>query len=80
MADTARWGKYEDYVPVRGERMGAREREHARAQQHAAEEYIRRTAAGGGSTAEEPARLAEIRDRGDLTEAEYQRAEEKLLG
>lgn len=71
------------YVIARGRDMGRREIRHAREQQAAVDEYIRQVATPAGAApataAEELTRLSELRDRGDISEAEFQRAKEKFL-
>jgi len=70
------------YMLARGKGMGRRETQHAQAQQRAVDDYIRATAgqaAGGASETEQLAKLSEIRSRGDITDAEFQRAKEKIL-
>lgn len=66
------------YLIARGDGM----RRRALAQQEQAQEafssYVRQVASSGG--ADELAKLTELRDRGALTEEEFQRAKEKLLG
>ncbi|MBV2355541.1 SHOCT domain-containing protein [Streptomyces sp. J2-1] len=68
------------YVIARGKGMGRREVEHARAQQKAFESYVRDTARSGGSNVDELSRLSEMRRRGDITDDEFRRAKEMLLG
>ncbi|MFE0699080.1 SHOCT domain-containing protein [Streptomyces sp. NPDC058872] len=70
------------YVLARGKGMGQREVKHARAQQRAFDDYIRETAGSGtgpGSEADQLAKLSEMRAKGDITDAEFQRAKEKIL-
>lgn len=69
------------YVLARGNGMGRREMEHARAKQQALDTYVRETARGTGgiSEVEELAKLSEIRARGDLSEEEFRRAKDKIL-
>ncbi|MFV8133120.1 SHOCT domain-containing protein [Streptomyces syringium] len=69
------------YVIARGKNMGRRERDHARAQQQAVDDYIRETAGGPDYTSdvEALAKLSEIRARGDITDDEFRRAKEKIL-
>jgi hypothetical protein len=69
------------YVLARGKGMGRRHLEHARVQQQAFDTYVRETArgAGGISEVEELAKLSEIRARGDISDAEFHRAKEKIL-
>jgi hypothetical protein len=66
------------YLIARGD--GMRDRTVA-AQAQAQEQfdsYVRQTA--GGSGADELAKLAELRDKGTLSEEEFQRAKAKLIG
>ncbi|MFF3363409.1 SHOCT domain-containing protein [Streptomyces misionensis] len=67
------------YLIARGKGMGRREVEQARAQQRAFDEYVRQTARGGSSRADELARLSEMKARGDITEDEFRRAKEMVL-
>lgn len=69
------------YLIARGKDMGRREMSQARAQQQAMDAYIRETASSGSrpSSADELARLSEIRARGDITEDEFRRAKELVL-
>ncbi|GGL93562.1 membrane protein [Streptomyces fumigatiscleroticus] len=70
------------YLIARGRNMGRREMAQARARQDAFDAYVRETAATGDgrpSSADELAKLSEIRARGDITEEEFRRAKEKIL-
>ncbi|MFB9463951.1 SHOCT domain-containing protein [Streptomyces cinereospinus] len=69
------------YLIARGKGMGHREVSHARARQEAFDSYVRETAAGGRptSSADELAKLSEIRARGDITDEEFQRAKALVL-
>lgn len=70
------------YVIARGKNMGHREVAQARAQQEAFDSYVRETAKGGDgrpSSADELAKLSEIRARGDITDEEFRRAKELVL-
>ncbi|MGW1494648.1 SHOCT domain-containing protein [Streptomyces sp. NBC_00191] len=70
------------YVIARGNQMGKREIRHAQEQQAAVDTYIRETAADAGgakSQADELAKLSELKAKGDLSEAEFQAAKEKIL-
>ncbi|WP_128375136.1 SHOCT domain-containing protein [Streptomyces cavernae] len=68
------------YVMARGKNMGRREIAQARAQQEELNAYIRQTtAAGRTSSADDLARLSEIRARGDITDEEFRRAKELVL-
>ncbi|MFB6713494.1 MULTISPECIES: SHOCT domain-containing protein [unclassified Streptomyces] len=74
------------YVIVRGRSMGKREMKEAQDREAAFKAYVREAA--GTSEAHAPkegrhvddlARLAELKDRGAITDEEYQRAKTKLL-
>ncbi|WP_432056869.1 SHOCT domain-containing protein [Streptomyces sp. bgisy022] len=67
------------YVIARGKDMGRRETNRARAQLDEFDAYVRKTAAGGTSSVDELTRLTEIRDRGALTDEEFNRAKELVL-
>ena len=68
------------YVIARGRNMGRREIKHAQEQQEAFNAYIRDAAGGTGkNTTDELARLSELKAKGDLSEAEFQQAKQKLL-
>ncbi|MCF3179768.1 MULTISPECIES: SHOCT domain-containing protein [unclassified Streptomyces] len=66
------------YVIARGKSMGAREIKHVQEQRADMDAYIRETA-GTRSQADELSKLAQLRASGDITEAEYQVAKEKIL-
>ncbi|WP_329249122.1 SHOCT domain-containing protein [Streptomyces sp. NBC_01478] len=68
------------YLIARGRGMGRREQQYARAQQDSLDTYIRQTAGSAGNGhADELAKLSELKSKGDLTEAEFQHAKEKVL-
>lgn len=68
------------YVISRGRGMGERDLAAARAQQEAFDAYVRQAAgSGSASPADELARLAELRDRGVITDAELEQRKAKLL-
>lgn len=67
------------YVIARGKGMGRREIDHAREKQQAFDAYVRETAGGSPSRAEELHRLADLRTRGDISEEEFQRAKALVL-
>ncbi|WP_326650926.1 MULTISPECIES: SHOCT domain-containing protein [unclassified Streptomyces] len=67
------------YVIVRGKEMGTRELHHAQEQRSAMDSYIRETAGGAGSGVDQLAKLSELKAKGDISEAEFQQAKEKLL-
>jgi type VI protein secretion system component VasK len=68
------------YLIARGHKMSEHAAEAARQQDEAAKQYIQAAAGSGSvSAAEEITRLAELRDRGVISEAEFQQAKAKAL-
>ena len=72
------------YLIARGRGMGERELRHTRKSEEAFRDYVRETAATGGSggtggSADELTKLAELKNHGDLTVDEYERAKAKVL-
>jgi hypothetical protein len=67
------------YLILRGGGMHDRAVQAAQAQQQAFDEYVRQ-AAGGSSTVDELARLAQLRESGAINESEYEAAKAKVLG
>ena len=67
------------YLIVRGRSMQERAMAAAKAQAEAQREYIRETAGSETSTADQLAKLAELRDSGALTDEEFQSQKAKLL-
>jgi hypothetical protein len=70
------------YLIVRGHSMNERARAQAAQNQKELQDYIQQTAAQGSSqsTADELAKLADLRDRGALNEHDYEQAKAKVLG
>lgn len=66
------------YLIARGRDMGKREQEHALAQKASFDSYIKETAGGTGH-ADELAKLADLKNKGAITEAEFQQAKQKVL-
>ncbi|MER5730327.1 SHOCT domain-containing protein [Streptomyces sp. NPDC002138] len=66
------------YLIARGRGMGEREAKRARQSEQAFRSYIRENAGSTGHV-EELSRLAELKNRGDLTPAEYEQAKAKVL-
>lgn len=67
------------YLLVRGPSMYSREVARAEAQQDALDAYIRETAGGGRSAADELLKLSDLRDRGVLSDAEFAAQKAKIL-
>ncbi|MEV6315726.1 SHOCT domain-containing protein [Streptomyces sp. NPDC051776] len=67
------------YVIARGQEMGIREAQHAQEQRKAFDEYVREAAGRGPSTAEELAKLSELKAGGVISDEDYARAKERIL-
>ncbi len=67
------------YVIARGAGMGQRDTAQARAQEQAFQSYVRDAAGSSGGSADELAKLSELKDRGVITEAEFQQQKAKIL-
>jgi hypothetical protein len=67
------------YLIARGRQMSQRDLESAQAQQQAFDAYVRQTA-GTGGTADELVKLADLRDRGVISQAEFDQVKAKTLG
>jgi hypothetical protein len=67
------------YFIARGKGMQERSMKAMQAQQAAQREYIQTVAGSSGSASEEIARLADLRDKGAITEAEFQSLKAKAL-
>jgi Short C-terminal domain/Phospholipase_D-nuclease N-terminal len=68
------------YLIARGRSMNERARHAHETSEHAFRQYVREAAATGPSVAEELGKLADLRDRGAITPADYESAKAKLLG
>ena len=69
------------YLIARGHKIQEHHVREAQAQEAAMRQYVQNVAgSGGGGTADEIARLADLRDRGVISEAEFQQAKTKALG
>ena len=67
------------YVIARGKSMGDRDIARAREQDAAFRSYVQDAAGSSTGTADELARLAQLRDSGVLTDAEFAQQKAKLL-
>ena len=68
------------YLIARGRKMSEREVRQAQAQEEEFRSYVRSAAhADGSSTADEVAKLADLRDRGVISQADFERGKEKAL-
>lgn len=66
------------YLIARGRGMGGREQRRAQQNEEQFRSYVRQSA-GAGSQAEELSRLAELKNHGDITAAEFEQAKAKVL-
>jgi Short C-terminal domain/Phospholipase_D-nuclease N-terminal len=66
------------YVIARGDDMGRRDVAQAQAQDQAFQSYVRETAGSGGSV-DQLAKLADLRDRGVINDAEFEQQKAKIL-
>ncbi|MGG8410109.1 SHOCT domain-containing protein [Streptomyces sp. 12297] len=66
------------YLIARGRGMGERELKRAQQHEQAFRSYVQESA-GARSAADELSRLAELKNRGDITAAEYEQAKAKVL-
>ncbi|MFE0648021.1 SHOCT domain-containing protein [Streptomyces sp. NPDC059534] len=67
------------YLIARGRTMGERELKRIQQNEEQFRTYVRETAGSGGSQADELARLAELKNSGAITEAEFAQAKAKVL-
>ena len=67
------------YLIARGHKMSEHALEAAQAQDAAARQYIQNAAGTGGSAADELARLADLKDKGVIDDAEFQRLKAKVV-
>jgi hypothetical protein len=68
------------YLLARGKGMGRREMEHTKHQRNAFDSYVRETAGSSRpSSADELAKLSDLRTRGDITQEEFERAKALVL-
>ena len=67
------------YLIARGGGMVDRDIEAQQAQQAAMDAYVRQAAGTGGGTADELVKLADLRDRGVISESEFAAQKSKLL-
>lgn len=68
------------YLIARGHKMQEHSVKDAQAQDAALRSYVQNVAGSGGSAADEISRLADLRDRGVISEAEFQQAKAKAIG
>jgi hypothetical protein len=67
------------YLIARGHKMQDRQRREAQAHFEASRSYVRDAAGTGNGSADELAKLADLRDRGVITESEFEQGKAKIL-
>jgi hypothetical protein len=67
------------YLIARGGKMANREMENVQKQQEEFKQYVQTTAGTSASPAEELQKLADLRDKGVLTQAEFEARKAKVL-
>ncbi len=67
------------YLIARGHKMQEHQIEQAQQQKQDFDAYVKQ-AAGSGSTADELAKLADLKSKGAITDADYEAAKAKVLG
>jgi ABC-type multidrug transport system fused ATPase/permease subunit len=67
------------YLIARGGKMHERAEQAAQAQQKAFDDYVKQTAGAGGSSSDELAKLADLKAKGVLTDAEFEAQKAKIL-
>jgi ABC-type multidrug transport system fused ATPase/permease subunit len=68
------------YLIARGGSMHERAEKQAQSQQKAFDDYVKQAAGSGGNSADELAKLADLKSKGVLTEAEFEAQKAKILG
>ena len=68
------------YLIIRGGSMHERAATQAARQQEAFDAYVKEAAGSGGGSAEELAKLADLKEKGVLTDAEFAAQKAKILG
>ncbi len=67
------------YLIARGGSMHERAAKQAESQQKAFDDYVKQTAGSGGSSADQLAKLADLKEKGVLTDAEFEAQKAKIL-
>ena len=67
------------YLIARGKGMGQRDMAQAQASEAAFRSYVQEAAASGGSSADQLAKLADLKERGVISDAEFQAQKAKIL-
>jgi hypothetical protein len=67
------------YLIARGGSMHERAEKSAEAQQKAFDDYVKKTAGASGGSADELAKLADLKSKGVITDAEFETQKAKLL-
>jgi hypothetical protein len=68
------------YLIARGSKMAQHDMAQAEANDAAFKQYVRQAASSSGGSADELAKLADLKEKGVLTDAEFAQQKAKLLG
>ncbi|MCX4692336.1 SHOCT domain-containing protein [Streptomyces sp. NBC_01408] len=67
------------YVIARGKSMSQRDVKQLKEQDEAFKTYVQKAAGSGGGSADELHKLSALKDKGDITQEEFDRAKAKIL-
>ncbi|QES49041.1 hypothetical protein DEJ50_15730 [Streptomyces venezuelae] len=68
------------YLIARGRSMGERDVKQLKEQEESFRQYVRQAAdSGGGSSADELAKLSALKEKGDISQEEFDRAKARIL-
>ncbi|MER7732071.1 SHOCT domain-containing protein [Streptomyces erythrochromogenes] len=67
------------YLIARGKSMGERDMKQMQENEAAFKKYVQQAAGPGGGSADELHKLSALKDKGDITQEEFDRAKAKLL-
>ncbi|MFE9933294.1 SHOCT domain-containing protein [Streptomyces sp. NPDC005533] len=67
------------YLIARGRSMGERDAKQAQENEAAFRQYVQQAAGPGGGSADELHKLSALKDKGDISQEEFERAKAKLL-
>jgi len=68
------------YLIARGKDMGERDVQEAQARDQQFRSYVQEAAGDGGSSADQLSKLADLKDRGVISDAEFEQQKAKILG
>jgi Short C-terminal domain/Phospholipase_D-nuclease N-terminal len=68
------------YLIARGKEMGERDVQEAQARDQQFKSYVQEAAGDGGSAADQLSKLADLKDRGVISDSEFEQQKAKILG